>query len=234
MVAHLGLQQIPIRVLAKRGSHKDGIFSPSRGSMLPFVVHTWQSLSLLLSDHPSYSPHKCKHRVRLVSAAKRSIICANFQTISSYTLYRNTSHSEQLPETCRWLLKQGSKMFLAAKWIQFRKAFDDLKGLKFLRFDPWVKTETLAGKMETGLIQRKNSQVWFCFECETFISSSTPNKGKRLATQWIGVLHLWHLVTNSIFSSQSEKKKKKKKSKTVKLFLTTERTCTLRYLLDIF
>lgn len=82
-----------------------------------------------------------------------------------------------------WLSKQGTKMFLAAKCIQFRKALDNLKGLKFLRFDPWVKTETLAGKMESGLIQRKSSQVWFCFEWKTFISSSTLNKGKLLVKQ---------------------------------------------------
>lgn len=180
----LGLQRIPIRVLANLGSHKDGIFRQSQGFLLPFVVHTWQSLSPSLSYPRSYSLHKWRHLVVFSFSCKEKYNLCQLPNYDHHTPFTLTVPIQSSYLTLvGWLSKQGTKMFLAAKCIQFRKALDNLKGLKFLRFDPWVKTETLAGKMESGLTQRKGSQVWFCFEWKTFISSSTLNKGKLLAKQ---------------------------------------------------
>lgn len=94
----------------------------------------------------------------LLSPQMETLVAFSFSCKEKYNLcqlpnyYRHTPFTLTVPIQSSYLTlvgclsKRGSKMFLAVKCIQFRKALDNLKGLKLLRFDPWVKPETLAGK----------------------------------------------------------------------------------------
>lgn len=116
-------------------------FKPKSGFLaLLCCTHMVEPLSPPLSYPHSYSLHKCTHWLHSVSPAKISIICVNFQNVSSHTTYLSSPIQSSFLTVLGWLLKQGRKKFLAAKCIQFRTALDNLKGLKFLRFEPWVKT----------------------------------------------------------------------------------------------